>query len=627
VQISLFNDSSEADRYYRTIAGEKLLERLKVLDSRARRKGLESLDPSRNRLIPLGMEIDGAGRVTKNGYGVFSLGWQAPSHPEWAGLIATEVEKIRAGIQRAHGTRLRSLIWVGMGGSAEDKLMYSNLGLLNHGVRCYMLDSTDPAKLKYILEEMQKRSTRPLREVLASTLVVAMAMGTNSFEPVFNMEHLAKLYEKHGVDPTANFLYMAVAGSLLEQFGARRGHRRVELQLDGGNTTAGRHSGPLTRGTLYPLALCENDLASWIAGTDLSAEDIDTSWKLAAFLHAQGIAGRDKVTLTLPQAWYAAALWTKQDFEESLGKSEQLGIKIVIDEKLRLSNYRPPKDERQDRAFLAVHRKGEKLAEAEKLAMIRRVGYPLANLTFDRGASLAHYMQFVHYTVFGLAWLRGMNFVTPTNLDLCRTLANRMYEKAKRASGIEKTSDWNQFRNGTSQRRWIGGVTLHWGDRKCEALDNATAAAVYASILSRLVAERRVEYGELTFFGDTRYAPQGRALRKVLGRAAEMLFRSHLHMPADVCEGPAVNHSYHEMIVGHGRCFSTILLADKSETVPGIDYPADYHRAQFLATIRALEQRGRDVVAITLRDLEPKTLLALERFFREAARLVCDPSR
>jgi hypothetical protein len=620
VQISLFNDNSEADRHYRALSGEKLLERLKVLDSRVRRKGLDSLDPSRNRLIPLGMEIDGAGRVTKNGYGVFSLGWQAASHAQWAARIAGEIAEIREGIQRAHGARLRFLIWAGVGGSAEDKHMYASLGLLDHGVRCYVLDSTDPAKLKYILAEMQKHSTRPLRDVLAGTLVVAM--GVTSLEPALNLEQLARLYEKNGVDPTPNFLYMTLSGSPLEQVAARRGYRRVELQLDGGNTTAGRHSAPLTRGSLYPLALCENDVASWMAATDLSAEDIDGAWKLAAFLHAQGLAGRDKVTLTLPRAWHAAALWTKQDFEESLGKSEELGIKIVIDEKLRLANYRPPKDERQDRAFVAVHRKGEKLAEAEKVAMVRRVGYPVANVTFDRGACLSRYLQFIHYTVFGVAWLRGLNFVTEPSVELYKGLANRMYEKAKRAGGLEKTADWSQFRNSATQRKWIGGVTLHLGKREHDAGDNATAAAVYASMLSRLIADRRVEYGELTFFGDTRYAPQGRALGKVLGRAAELLFRSRLRMPADVYEGPAVNHSYHEMIIGHGRCFSTILLADKFETVPGLDYPPDYHRAQFLGTIRALEQRGRDVVAITLRDLEPKTLLALERFFREAARLV-----
>ena len=36
-------------------------------------------------------------------------------------------------------------------------------------------------------------------------------------------------------------------------------------------------------------------------------------------------------------------------------------------------------------------------------------------------------------------------------------------------------------------------------------------------------------------------------------------------MPADVYEGPAMNHSYHEMIIGHGKCFSTVLIAEPNE--------------------------------------------------------------
>jgi len=43
------------------------------------------------------------------------------------------------------------------------------------------------------------------------------------------------------------------------------------------------------------------------------------------------------VTLALPKPWAGAALWTKQDFEESLGKSEEIGLKIVIQEKIKTS--------------------------------------------------------------------------------------------------------------------------------------------------------------------------------------------------------------------------------------------------------------------------------------------------
>jgi hypothetical protein len=90
-------------------------------------------------------------------------------------------------------------------------------------------------------------------------------------------------------------------------------------------------------------------------------------------------------------------------------------------------------------------------------------------------------------------------------------------------------------------------------------------------------------------------------------------------MPVDVYEGPAMNHSYHEMIIGHGRCFSTVLLSTNSESIPAVNYTADYHKAQFLATQSALAQRGRSVVALLLRDLQEPTLAALEDFFREVA--------
>ena len=141
---------------------------------------------------------------------------------------------------------------------------------------------------------------------------------------------------------------------------------------------------------------------------------------------------------------------------------------------------------------------------------------------------------------------------------------------------------------------------------------DADAPIIYGSLLQYLAKSRQVEYGELTFFGDTRYSPQGRAARKTLDRAAEQLFRKRLKMAVDIYEGPAMNHSYHEMIIGHGKCFSTVVIAESGER-------ADYHRAQFLATQMALAERGRAVVSIALRDLEEGSLRALDEFFRQAA--------
>jgi len=609
VQLSLYHDCAASKTYTESIQKEKLLERLKALISKANRKGLEALDPARNRLIRIGMEINQAGRVTKSGYGVLELSWNAAHHREWAEAVEREVAAIRGELERAHRTRLRFLIWAGMGGSAEDKNAYNAAGLLKHGPRCYVLDSTDPAKLKYICEDMLRRSRRDLAATLKSTLVVGMAMGMTSYEPVINLEKLAALYQRHAIDSRPNFLCMTLPGSLLDEYARVLGYRRIELQPDHRDSTAGRHSAPLTRGSLYPLALCGVDLYTWMKGTELSGDDIDTALQLSAVLHAHGLEGRDKITLMLPKEWSGAALWTKQDFEESLGKSEQIGIKIVIDEKIKLPNYRAPKDPLQDRLFLAIQVKGLTVPDAQKTALLRRSGYPLAIVAFPRETPLSHYMQFIHYVVFGVAWLRDMNFVTQPGVELYKTITNRISSARKPAAAAEAAS-----------AKWRGGITLHYEALAARVSNpKKTAPEIYASLLTILAADRRVEYGELTFFGDTRYSPRGRAMRNTLHRAAETLFRSRLKMPVDVYEGPAMNHSYHEMIIGHGRCFSTVLISEKSERIPEIGYTADYHRAQFQATLLALAERGRPAVSITVKDLDEGTLAALEEFFRQAA--------
>jgi hypothetical protein len=108
-------------------------------------------------------------------------------------------------------------------------------------------------------------------------------------------------------------------------------------------------------------------------------------------------------------------------------------------------------------------------------------------------------------------------------------------------------------------------------------------------------------------------------VRKIRAGAGQRLFRARLKMPVDIYEGPAMNHSYHEMIIGHGKCFSTVILSEKQEQIAAAGYRADYHVAQFLATKLALEQRGRPVVALLLKDLTDRTLALLEDFFRQAA--------
>jgi hypothetical protein len=268
-----------------------------------------------------------------------------------------------------------------------------------------------------------------------------------------------------------------------------------------------------------------------------------------------------------------------------------------------------------------VQVKGTPHDEAQKILSLRRAGYPLATLTLPDW-NLSRYMQFIHYAVFGIGYLQRMNFVTQPSVELYKAITNRLHTEAVKHGGIEQTQEWRKMYSG-NHRVKSGPITL-FHDRLPQGLaaEDPSAPAMYAGILKSLACTRKIEYGELTFFGDTRYSTQGRAVRKILDRAAERVFRSALKMPVDVYEGPAMNHSYHEMIIGHGKCFSTVLLSEKADRLAAAEYTADYHRAQFLATQMALAERGRYVVSITVKDLEEASLAALETFFRQVATLL-----
>src|SRR5881628_1808393 len=107
--LSLFNDENSESHYQRFLQ-EKVLARLRGLEERALRDGLERLDPASDILIPVGMEVDPGGRVTKDCYGVFNLSWQAESNPEWPDQVEQEVSELRRRIQERHGASLRFLI-------------------------------------------------------------------------------------------------------------------------------------------------------------------------------------------------------------------------------------------------------------------------------------------------------------------------------------------------------------------------------------------------------------------------------------------------------------------------------------------------------------------------------------
>ncbi|HOL73074.1 MAG TPA: hypothetical protein PLA43_04725 [Bryobacteraceae bacterium] len=611
--LSLYNDvpSGLSETCFERLRNERVLERLRSLDLALMGDGAARPADCDSQLVSLGMELDGAGCIVHNSYGPLSLGWRTSQHARLLAETAGEAERLHQVIRAAHKVPLRFVVWAGSGRAVEDKHLYQAAGLLRRGPRHYVLDSTDPAKLGAILEDIEKRHGLALPSVLRSMAVVGIALETISPEAMINLERMAALYERHGIDSSANFLLIALPESQLENFGRERGYKVRSPAAAGADAASCRHGGPLTLGSLLPLALGKIDLKSWIAGAVLTDAQIHTAWRLASFIHAQSEAGRDKLTLLLPGPWSGAGRWTKREIEDRLGGCEDAGLKVVIDDRCRLANYRSPKDAQQDRAFLAVQLKGAGGVHTRKTALLRRSGYPVASVTFPRGAQLSAFMQFVHWTVFALSYLRE-TALSCRKTEPYRSLAGRIYAEAGERGGIQKTSAWESLMRSPCRAVFSDWLALHYG-RLCPVGRDGCLSApqIYAAIIKDLAQRGGLQYGEFAFFGDSRYSRRGAKVRRILQRAAEDLFGARLKMPADVCEGPPAG--------SHGKCLCTLVISEAQEHLPAARYSADHHVAQFLAARIALAERNRPAVAITLKNLEEPALESLGGFFRAAA--------
>jgi len=620
VLLSLFHDNPASQSYYAGMEQERLYEKLRTLDDAVQRGGLAALNPVKDPLSTICSLKTSKGRVRKYGLGAFSMSWRIEDHEEWPSRVMREIDEIQARVKEGQGARVRHLIWVGARGWTEDKAAYGSAGLLRRVPRCYVLDSTDPAKMKAILDDIVRRSGLRLPDALRSTLVISMASGRSSDCPELNLERLAALFERHRIDLRPNCICITPAGSSLEAFAKARGFETVRPQMDGADTIAARHSAPLSRGSLYPLGFSKVDLQDWIRGTYLTRQDVHVAWQLSAFLHTQAESGRDKLTLVLPSIWSGVGNWTRHVLEETLGQTDLRGLKVVLENKIRLANYRSPRDPAQDRSFFAVKVKGIPIETPDKVALLRRRGYPIACLTLPKGAVLSSYMQFIHYAAFGLARLRNLNFLAGVGRNPCQTVARNLLEELRSGGGMERSTAWQNLTSNSRKVRHRDSLRLFWSLPDPE-LDSKVvdAPTLYASIVKQSARNNRIDYAELTFFGDTRYTARGKAVLKVLNRSAERLYRSRLKMAVNVCEGSAMNFSYLATSLRQGRCLSTVLVSEKPEKLASAGHNANHHVAHFLAMQAVLAERKRPVVVLTLKDLEEPSIIALEDFFRQAA--------
>ena len=297
--------------------------------------------------------------------GALKLDWVEGVARLLADPVRLEAVETEARAMRARG--IRHVIWAGMGGSVLAVRVLGDLGFGGDSddtpaasqdaaaISLYPLDSTDPAALNGIVRAiaackglgLPEEQPPPawLRALLGDVLLVGVAMGMTSEEPVTHLAWFAELLARAELPPSDHLLVMTLPGSYLDTFARERQATSLPLQLDGGTGTGGRMSAPSTRVFLLPAALYLTQRSG--APGQLRAM-LRQAWtthnlKLAAahperhpfvrLAAALSVASRDgacRLLLELPEGWRALVPWIEQLMEESLGKDGK-GI-VVFDE-------------------------------------------------------------------------------------------------------------------------------------------------------------------------------------------------------------------------------------------------------------------------------------------------------
>ncbi len=254
------------------------------------------------------------------------------AHPE-----ALEQVEREAAALIARGAR--HVIWAGMGGSVLSVQALCRLGYGHGAVTVHPLDSSDPAALNAVASDIAD---------LETAVMIAVALGMTSEEPISHLEWFAGVLRDAGLDPASHQMVMTLPDSYLDRYARDRALPRFPLQLDGGSGIGGRMSAPGTRVFLTPVALyfagqgCEPGALGAALRMAWAAYDLDgaranpaeSQWaRLAGALAGAAWRGVVRLGMETPPGWEALRDWTEQLMEESLGKDSK-GVIVFAPEAL-----------------------------------------------------------------------------------------------------------------------------------------------------------------------------------------------------------------------------------------------------------------------------------------------------
>ena len=576
--------------------------------------------------------------------GVLKLDWVEGV----ARLLAdsTLVQEVEAEAQNILRRGIRHIIWAGMGGSVLAVRVLCELGFcgshIEGHVTIHPLDSTDPAALNDIVRKIAeaKKLKLPaanevsnsafLHQLLDDVMMVGVAMGMTSEEPITHLEWFTDLLNQAELRPAEHLLVMTLPGSYLDRFANAQQAPSLPLQPDGGTGTGGRMSAPATRVFLLPAALYlithfpteSGQLRSVLqrAWDEYNLELATISpaehpfVQLAAALSAESLDGACRLLLRMPDGWQAFVAWLEQLMEESLGKGGK-GIVVFDDQTL-------------NSAASAYHQEGmlhvrvateEKQPEQSHQFILSQPSLA-SKEPRDRLAALAASFLGWQLTMALYGYLQRIPFAGQPAVENYKARARALRAQP---DPLQITSHWRPVLREGSLMLLAPHGAMSWDAQiHGDIQQGDSAISVFASVLQKAASDYDTHghsqsislgYLDMTVNGE---APA--SLLFMLDEHVHTLGNRLLGIPVKLRQAPAAYHSTEQSEMdGPPYLVSLRLVARNAEASLLGSYTNTFLHAQAVSTWQAMMEVGRPCFLLVIDGALDNAMESLATFFSD----------
>jgi transaldolase / glucose-6-phosphate isomerase len=314
--------------------------------------------------------------------------WTGSDESQWLGWLDITDEQLARQDQLqklAKEVQMRAFqdaLLLGMGGSSLcPEVLRKTFGRINHFPNLYVLDSTDPAQVKWFEHQVD----------IAKTLFIVSSKSGTTLEPnIFKQYFFERTKQVVGATQ-AGCHFVAITDPDSHMQTVAEGDHFLHIYF--GRPSIGGRFSALSNFGMVPAAMIGIDTKKFLTraeemkhacGPTVSVAQ-NPGAMLGVILGTAASTGRDKVTIVTSPKISDLGAWLEQLLAESTGK---IGKGIIPVDREELG---PPEVYGNDRVFAYVSLPGGEDANQEaKLAALEKAGHPIVRMTmsdvYDLGA-------------------------------------------------------------------------------------------------------------------------------------------------------------------------------------------------------------------------------------------------